>query len=207
MVGAWVSFDRQGGHVERLSSADYYREAMTILGEWGSEALTIAMLCERLQVTKGSFYHHFGSMPTFVTQLLDFWESEHSERLIAVSKAQPDPATRIALLVDIAVALPHGSEAAIRAWARSNPDVAAVTARVDRKRERHLVDAITAVGVERPRARVIGKLALNVLVGAQQREHPVDLRRLRQMFEEVTRLILVDADPAWVGPLTGALAG
>lgn len=187
--------------MERLTAADYFREAMDVLGEWGSEAMTIALLCERLQVTKGSFYHHFGSMPNFVTELLQFWESEHSERLIAVSKAQPDPATRIALLIDIAVGLPHGSEAAIRAWARSSPDVAEVTARVDRKRERHLVDAITAVGVDRARARLLGRMALNVLIGAQQRENPVELRRLRQMFEEVTRLILLDADPDLAQPL------
>jgi AcrR family transcriptional regulator len=187
--------------VERLNAADYFREAMDVLGEWGSEAMTIALLCERLQVTKGSFYHHFGSMPNFVTELLQFWESEHSERLIAVSKSQADPATRIALLIDIAVGLPHGSEAAIRAWARSSADVAEVTARVDRKRERHLVDAITAVGVDRTRARLLGRMALNILIGAQQRESPVELRRLRQMFEEVTRLILLDADPDLAQPL------
>jgi AcrR family transcriptional regulator len=188
--------------VERLTAADYFREAMEILGAWGSEAMTIALLCERLQVTKGSFYHHFGGMPNFVAELLQFWESEHSERLIAVSKAQPDPATRITLLIDIAVGLPHGSEAAIRAWARSNPGVAEVTARVDRKRERHLVDAITAVGVERARAKNLGRLSLNVLIGAQQRERPVELRRLRQLFEEVKRLILLDADPGLARPLS-----
>jgi AcrR family transcriptional regulator len=192
--------------VERLSTADYYREALIVLEEWGSEALTIATLCERLAVTKGSFYHHFGSMPNFVVQLLAFWESEHSERLIAVSRAQRDPAARIALLIDLGVGLPHGSEAAIRGWGRSNADVAAVTARVDRRRERHLVDAITAVGVDRARARVLGRLALNALIGAQQREHPVDLKRLRQTFEEVKRLILLEADPRLAASLDPARA-
>lgn len=193
--------------MERLSTADYFREALLVLEEWGSEALTIATLCDRLAVTKGSFYHHFGSMPNFVAQLLAFWESEHSERLIAVSRAQRDPAARIALLIDLGVGLPHGSEAAIRGWGRSNADVAEVTARVDRRRERHLVDAITAVGVDRAQARVLGRLALNLLVGAQQRERPVDLKRLRQVFEEVKRLILLEADPRLAKSLTVARAG
>lgn len=193
--------------MERLSTADYFREALLVLEEWGSEALTIATLCDRLAVTKGSFYHHFGSMPNFVAQLLAFWESEHSERLIAVSRAQRDPAARIALLIDLGVGLPHGSEAAIRGWGRSNADVAEVTARVDRRRERHLVDAIAAVGVDRAQARVLGRLALNLLVGAQQRERPVDLKRLRQGFEEVKRLILLEADPRLAKSLTVARAG
>src|SRR3954469_6051900 len=182
-----------GRRVDRLTAEDYVREALAVLSEYGSEALTIAVLCERLEVTKGSFYHHFGGMPGFVTQLLAYWESEHSERLIAISKAQPDPALRITTLTELAVGLPHGSEAAIRAWARSNSEVAEATARVDKRRERHVVDAVAALGIDRPRARLLTRIAINLLIGTQQREHPVDLKRLRQMFEEVNKLIFFEA--------------
>jgi AcrR family transcriptional regulator len=194
--------------VERLTPEDYFREALAVLGESGSEALTIAVLCERLEITKGSFYHHFGGMPGFVAQLLEYWEREHSERLIRISKAQPDPTLRISTLTDMGVALPHGSEAAIRAWGRSNPEVAEVVLRVDRRRERHLTDAVVALGIDRQRARLLARIALNVLVGVQQREHPVDLKRLRQMFEEVNRMVFLEADPDLVARLlevTGAV--
>jgi len=184
--------------VERLTPEDYFREALAVLGDFGSDALTIAVLCDRLEVTKGSFYHHFGGMPGFVTQLLEYWEREHSERLIKISRAQPDPTLRITTLTDMGVGLPHAPEAAIRAWARSSPEVAEVTVRVDRRRERHLTDAIAALGIDRPRARVLARIALNLLVGVQQREHPVDLRRLRQMFEELNKLIFLEADPELV---------
>jgi AcrR family transcriptional regulator len=193
--------------VERLTPEDYYREALAVLGDYGSEALTIAVLCERLGITKGSFYHHFGGMPGFVTQLLDYWEREHSERLIMMSKAQPDPTLRMLNLTEIGLGLPHASEAAIRAWARSSPEVAEVTERVDRRRERHLVDAISALGIDRAQARVLARIALNVLVGVQQREHPVDLKRLRQMFEEINKLVFLEADPDLVARLLDAAAG
>jgi AcrR family transcriptional regulator len=181
--------------VERLTPEDYFREALAVLGDYGSDALTIAVLCERLDVTKGSFYHHFGGMPGFVAQLLEYWEREHSERLIGISKAQPDPTLRITTLTEIGVGLPHASEAAIRAWGRSNAEVAEAVTRVDRRRERHLVDAVAALGIDRPRARVLGRIALNGLIGAQQREYPVDLKRLRQLFEEVNKLVFLEADP------------
>ena len=193
--------------MERLTPEDYFREALAVLGDYGSEALTIAVLCERLGITKGSFYHHFGGMPGFVTQLLDYWEREHSERLIMISKAQPDPTLRIHNLTEIGVGLPHASEAAIRAWARSSPEVAEVTERVDRRRERHLVGAISALGIDRAQARVLARIALNVLVGVQQREHQVDLKRLRQMFEEINKLMFLEADPDLVARLHDATAG
>ena len=181
--------------MERLTPEDYFREALAVLGDYGSESLTIAVLCEQLQVTKGSFYHHFGGMPGFVTQLLAYWEQEHSERLIKLSKAQPDATLRILTLTDLGVHLPHASEAAIRAWGRSNADVAEVTARVDRRRERHLTDAIAALGIDRARARLLGRIGLTLLIGTQQREHAVDLKRLRAMFEETNKLIFLEADP------------
>jgi AcrR family transcriptional regulator len=188
----------EGGCVERLTPEDYVREALAVLGEYGSDSLTIAVLCERLGITKGSFYHHFGGMPGFVTQLLEYWEREHSERLIKISKAQPDPTLRITTLNDLGVGLPHASEAAIRAWGRSSPEVAEAVERVDRRRERHLVDAIAALGIDRPRARVLARIGLNLLIGVQQREHPFDLKRLRQMFEEVNKLVFLEADPELV---------
>jgi len=193
--------------LERLTPEDYFREALAILGESGSEAMTIALLCDRLAVTKGSFYHHFGGMPGFVTQLLDYWEREHSERLIKLSRAQPDPTLRIFTLTEMGVGLPHASEAAIRAWGRSSPEVAEATERVDRRRERHLVDSVTALGIDRQRARVLARIGLSVLIGVQQREHPVDLKRLRQMFEEVNKLVFLEADPELVARLMKITGG
>lgn len=190
--------------MERLTGEDYYREAFAILTQYGSEALTIALLCERLEVTKGSFYHHFGSMPRFVAELLAYWESEHSDRLIAMSRAQPNQALRITMLTELAVELPHGSEAAIRAWGRSNPEVAEATVRVDRRRERHLVDAVSALGIDRSRARLLSRIALNLLVGVQQREQPVDRKRLREMLEVLNKLIFREADPRLVARLNAA---
>lgn len=194
------------GFSGRLSADDYFRVALDVLGESGSRAMTIAVLCERLQVTKGSFYHHFGGLQGFVDGLLAYWESEHSERLIAVSKAQPDVALRFYNLSMLGAALPHASEAAMRAWGRSDAEVAEAVARVDKRRERHVVESIVALGVERARARLFTRIALNILVGAQMREDPVDAKRLRQAFEEVNRVVLAEADPRLVARLEGHVA-
>ncbi len=180
---------------ERLKAEDYFGEALAVLGEQGSQALTIAALCERLDVTKGSFYHHFGGMPTFADELLAYWEREHSERLIALNKAQPEPTLRITSLTDMGVDLPHASESAIRAWGRSNPDVAAVVERVDKRRERHVVDSIVALGVPRDRARVLGRLAIDLLIGIQTREVPPSPKRVRELLQEVEQLVFLEADP------------
>ena len=46
--------DRSG----TLNRNDYFEAGLDLLAEGGVQAQTIANLCERLAITKGSFYHH-----------------------------------------------------------------------------------------------------------------------------------------------------
>ncbi len=180
--------------MDRLERGDYFRCGLEILSDSGAGGLTISGLCGRLAVTKGSFYHHFADMPAFVTALLGYWESEHSHVLISESAAEPEPLGRAKKLIDIAVDLPHGAEASLRAWGRSNAEVARVMSRVDSAREHHLTVANEAVGLEPRRARRLANVALAILVGAQHRGHPVDKQQLRDMLEETLSLLVGDRE-------------
>lgn len=190
-----------------LTAHDYYRTALVVLGNCGSDSLTIAELCERLGITKGSFYHHFGSMAGFVTGLLGYWEQEHNERLIAASERELDPGLRILTLTEFGITLPHAPEAAIRAWAHNNAEVAAAVARVDARRDATIADAIAGVGVDPGRARTLSRLALTVLVGVQNRERDPEPARVRALFDEVIRLVFLEADPARLERARAALGG
>ena len=69
----------------RLGREAYFTASFALLGAEGPEALTIAALCKRLKVTKGSFYHHFSGMPQFTEALLRHWEDEHAAILDEVA--------------------------------------------------------------------------------------------------------------------------
>lgn len=164
---------------------DYFRCGLRLLAESGVGGLTIAALCAELGVTKGSFYHHFDGMPAYVTALLEHWENEHSRGLIARSATEGDPVRRERTLIEFAVALPHGAEAALRGWGRSSAEVARVLARVDAEREDHVTASTVELGVPRERARLLAATAMAVLIGEQARSRPVDVERLRAMLGEL----------------------
>jgi AcrR family transcriptional regulator len=177
---------------DRLTAADFCREAIALLAETGE--LTIAMLCDRLGITKGSFYHHFAGLPEFVEQLARYWEQVEGEQLTGLARAEAEPTLRFAVWMEFCAGLPHAAEAAIREWGREYPSVAEAVNRVDRRRERYVGEAVAALGADRGRARILARIALAVLIGAQQCLEPVDERRLRQMFEELERLAFAEAD-------------
>jgi AcrR family transcriptional regulator len=174
----------------RHRDEEYYVMAMRILDASGRDSLTIAELCGRLGVTKGSFYHHFGSLPSFIEGLVGYWKGEHNDRLIALSAAEPDPRARVGVLTGIAVGLPHGAEAAFRAWSLDNPVIAAAQQEIDTARERHLTQSLRLLGLDRSRARRTARMALAILVGSQQLRHPVDRREMLAMFRDFDERIL-----------------
>jgi AcrR family transcriptional regulator len=174
----------------RRSQSDYFIAAMRILDDGSPESLTIAALCDQVGVTKGSFYHHFDGMPGFVDGLVAHWKTEHNDRLIEASAAELDPRARVGILTRIAVGLPHGAEAAFRAWSRDNPVVATAQHEIDDARERHLTQSLLLLGLPRGRARRTARMSLAILVGSQQLQHPVDRRELLAMYRDFDERIL-----------------
>ena len=52
---------------------DWIQAGYAILAEEGIKALKIDRLCDRLGVTKGSFYWHFDGMPSYRAALVESW--------------------------------------------------------------------------------------------------------------------------------------
>ena len=178
---------------EGLTRSAYFDAAFEVLAEHGSDGLTIAALCRQLGVTKGSFYHHFRDTSEFINALLAHWASEHATRLIALSESVEDVHERFEVLQGIAIGLPHGAEAAIRAWSWSNPRVAAVQGQVDAARIRHLTEASIATGLEPERAALMAKISVSVLIGIQQLDRPAQADDIKEVFAELRQWVLTQS--------------
>jgi AcrR family transcriptional regulator len=176
-----------------LSDSQYFATAMDILGQSGPEGLTIAALCGRLRVTKGSFYHHFGGLGEFVHRFLAWWVGESVE-LVRQMEAEEDNRRRLELASEHALAFRHEAEAAIRAWGHSVPEVAAAVRGVDGVRQDYLAWAFRELGVTRADAQFFARLSVDLLVGRQSREQPVDVGQLSTAFNRVREMIFAFAD-------------
>jgi len=167
----------------RRTRRDFYDAAFAVLEDGGFPALTVAGLCERLAVTRGSFYHHFDSFDSFVTELLTDWETRYSRDLITRAETIPDLVSRLRYQMELAAAMPHAAEAALRAWASVHPAVAAAQRRIDRLRYDYLAGLLIAHDVSAREAEAFSSLALSALVGFQMTEEPGNVSKLLVMFE------------------------
>ncbi len=141
---------------ERLTKADWVSEGLRTLASEGVAGLKVGAMSDRLKVSRGSFYWHFTDIAALRDHLLSEWRDAATEQVI--SRIDTDePADRLRVLMRRAFSSDRTLERAIRSWAATDGDVAAVVADVDARRIGYISSVIEdrGVGEALPRARFI----------------------------------------------------
>jgi AcrR family transcriptional regulator len=131
---------------ERLTREDWLEIGLNLLGSEGEKFLTIERLCQVANRTKGSFYHHFKNRDEFINALLEYWQSEYTERIISTVEQLDDLNERRRKLDHLAASLDSQIERAIRNWSGSDERVQKALKGVDEKRINYLAKSIGELG-------------------------------------------------------------
>ena len=159
----------------RRSRKDWIEEGFRILASEGDGGLTVDALCERLERTKGSFYHHFDGRTGYVEDLLAAWERQATDRIIASGSSDAPVKERLRAVNKQASELRNARlERAIRGWAAREPRARHAQDRVDRKRLEFLIELCTERMRDPDAAGMLAKVFQLALVGAQHLDPPLE---------------------------------
>ncbi|MET0474469.1 MAG: TetR/AcrR family transcriptional regulator [Mycobacterium sp.] len=164
--------------VSGVSRESYFETGLDVLSDLGYGGLKLAEVCNRLGVTTGSFYHYFASWSVYTRDLVAYWVEQRTVKNIEVTDTEPDPRRRIGAYIELALALPHRAEAAIRVWSSIDADVRAVQSAVDQRRYDVLFDAAFEILDEKHQAQVFASWAMYLLIGYEQSNLPRDPKDL-----------------------------
>ena len=109
-----------------MSRDEWLQKSLDHLANHGPSHLRIDEISEALEVTKGSFYHHFENRAEWLREIAEYWEEHYTRSIGArVSAVDGSPADR---LWEIIVAIEETDAArydvAVRAWAARDTGVA-----------------------------------------------------------------------------------
>jgi AcrR family transcriptional regulator len=152
----------------RTTRTDWLDEGLRLLREGGEGAITIERLCERLNRTKGAYYHHFRDVSAYLDALLEHWVAKHTYAPIAAAETGQDAHERRQRLEESVRKLDMKLERAVRAWALRDERAARVLRNVDARRIDYLAGLHATARTKGPRARVLAQLEYAAFVGAQQ---------------------------------------
>ncbi|NIK56104.1 TetR/AcrR family transcriptional regulator [Kribbella shirazensis] len=195
-----------------VTRIEWLAAGLRLLETEGAPAVTIERLTGALGVTKGSYYHHFGSAAGYKRALLEYFEARNTTRLIDTVEGTAESAGRRGAEIGVGRAAENGVgraadgklrhllglvladpdsarlEIAVRAWALQDPEVRAAQERVDTARTEYLKKLCRGLdaGVDPDR---FAQLLYLILIGAEQVLPPIDKRDVREIYDLVLRLI------------------
>jgi AcrR family transcriptional regulator len=133
---------------QRLNRQDWIDAALDLLIEGGIGAVSVDQLASRLNITRGSFYHHFADRNELLRVLLDHWAEHWTYEVIdRLAKLGLDPATTLlALMRAIRNDKLADLDAPFRAWALHDPMARDVARQVDEARLEFIRSNFAALG-------------------------------------------------------------
>lgn len=180
----------------RKTKRDWFVSGAQILIAEGPQGLTIEALCQFLQMTKGSFYHHFGSYDGFKQGFLAFYEQEGTLDVITQLAQLPTPKEKLhrllAIVVNYSTNLAENPEVAMRAWALQDTAVRQTQSRVDGRRREYVQSVCEEITGDAALAETIAQMLYAILVGSEQMQPPIVGDALQRLFDECLRLYDLD---------------
>ncbi|HBO77503.1 MAG TPA: TetR family transcriptional regulator, partial [Cupriavidus sp.] len=154
--------------MSKLTRDHWVSAGLESLDQEGHAGVSAEILARRLNVTRGSFYHHFRNREDFVRTLLAKWEEDYTERMLAYAAQGRTARETLMRYLSIAAEKQPGREVAIRAWALHDPLVAEFQQRVDATRLAFAVRMCRRWVRSPSHAELIGQAAHLCLIGGQQ---------------------------------------
>ncbi len=155
--------------ISRLRPEDWLHGARRRLVGGGIDAVKIGPLAEDLKVTRGSFYWHFRDRNHLLQTLLSQWRDESHEmfdRLVGgdAASGMEEFVRLVHLWIDESEFDPS-LESAMRDWARTSEEVAAVVKAVDEERIAYIKRIFLDFGYEEDEAFIRARITYFHQVG------------------------------------------
>lgn len=165
---------------------------LSALAEGGPSAVRVELLAKALDVTRGSFYHHFPGRTVFLEQILDDWELRSTEEVRARVEREGgdarDKVRRAGMLTFSRELLPI--DLAVRDWARRDRSVAKRLRRVDNRRMEYLRALIGTFSNDPDDVEARGMLAFSLVIGSHFIATEHEGRSRRDVLERATERLL-----------------
>lgn len=173
----------------RTSRETWMDEGLQLLREGDVSTVRIDTLCQRLGMTKGSFYHHFKHQHEFLESLLQHWETTYTSQFIDYAEEGTTPQAKIERLNQIILMRGSAPEVSIRAWALHDKQARETVNRVDQRRMDYLVSLYVALGQDEVQARILAKAVYAIIVGANYIFPPFNAQDIHNIFDLFRHLI------------------
>ncbi len=172
---------------ENDSQLAWPKKGSYTLDQLGFRALKIKDMCERLKVTKGSFYHWFKSKRDYELQLLDYWKQRYTQGFIVNAEKGKNNQSKLAILGEQCIegAL-NGKrlEFEINAWSFQDKEVKTFVTSVYNQRHQYLIKLLSGIYSDKNEVKKHALILYALVVGIDCFYRELTREELSLMFSD-----------------------
>jgi AcrR family transcriptional regulator len=182
--------------MKKLNKVAWFEQGFNILKTFGAADLTIENLTNKLNKTKGSFYHHFKNRDDYFEKLLGFWEKKQTFDIDEIRKQEKSFEGINSTLLKLSKKnMDPDIEVAIRAWALRDPLARSFQERIDNQRLGFLRAMFSLMTDDPEQVEMISLIRYCFYIGSHQLIPSIDekiykekIAALMEMFETYVEL-------------------
>jgi AcrR family transcriptional regulator len=182
--------------MKKLNKVAWFEQGFNILKTFGAADLTIENLTNKLNKTKGSFYHHFKNRDDYFEKLLGFWEKKQTFDIDEIRKQEKSFKGINSTLLKLSKKnMDPDIEVAIRAWALRDPLARSFQERIDNQRLGFLRAMFSLMTDDPEQVEMISLIRYCFYIGSHQLIPSIDekiykekIAALMEMFETYVEL-------------------
>lgn len=173
----------------RLSKQDWLNAGLDELSENGYEGIKIDRLCKRLEISIGSFYHHFVNIDDYIEKLGEAWEDLMHQHLVDALEQEAPPEERLRTFHDRVLDFPPRLEVVVRAWSFHHEHVSKIVDKMDKKRMRMLSAQFMELGHKADEAKVLAEVEYAAYLGVQMLSANKSKQSARKLYHIFSGLL------------------
>lgn len=177
--------------VSRILTVDDWLDlALEELKAHGYSALRAQPLARKLNVTRGSFYHHFDSLDAFHNAVVTHWSKRTTGQIALEVQGMDDAVEALDGLLQKTLRSGEALERAMRSWSTVAPIVAEAVDRVDQERIGIAQALLRVAGVPEPVSGARAKMLYWAAIGRLMLPFPQQNILSREEISDIARLVV-----------------
>lgn len=175
--------------MSRLNKEDWLHAGLELLADYDQSHINIQQLCEYLDITRGSFYHHFTSMAGYTKELMEYWQEENTEILLDAAQILKSGVSAKDIMQNLLPVAHRRAELSLRSWSYYNTQVKNYIDKMDGLRLDYLSEAYQRQGMPPEYAHRLAKIQYSVLLGLQQLHPDIGTEDLQDVYQFFSSLV------------------
>lgn len=146
---------------------DWIKLGYTLFSDQGIAGIVIEKMAKKLACNKSSFYWHFQTKKAFITELVQYWITNETEKIIGKTQTTLSPSEKFELFLELTFKYdPHtGFIFFLKRYAIRHPEIQQIIDDIDDKRISYTSTLLQEIGYSKAEANPKARVFYNYLIG------------------------------------------